>query len=224
MENYTSNMAYYNTLEYIDITQPKSSVLLKTENSLMINCCGTIIATTKNKDEVLPLITHSQRKQFVVSHDSALTKALVEEKGYSLENHCYQTYYPLTEKLPVNPNLTFLPVTMKDKELITKYYHLTNSEYTISRIEDDVMIKLVVENNTVGFIGEHEEGAIGMLEVLPEFRGQGYGTELLKYKVNQYLDKKIIPYSHIIYGNEESIHLHKKLGFKLNTHDVDWLM
>lgn len=85
------------------------------------------------------------------------------------------------------------------------------------------MSKLIVDNTVVGFIGEHEEKAIGMLEVFPAYQEKGYGTLLMKYKMKQLVNKGKIPYSNIIYGNEKSIHLHKKLGFIFNTHYVYWL-
>jgi ribosomal protein S18 acetylase RimI-like enzyme len=41
----------------------------------------------------------------------------------------------------------------------------------------------------IGFIGQHLEGSIGLLEIFPTYRGNGYGTELESYLIAHMLKK-----------------------------------
>lgn len=66
-----------------------------------------------------------------------------------------------------------------------------------------------------GFIGEHEEGAIGMLNIFDEHRRKGLAQALLSAKVAQHLAKGYVPWSEIWPENEVSLKLHEKLGFTI---------
>lgn len=81
------------------------------------------------------------------------------------------------------------------------------------------------ENQFVGFIGSHLEGSIGLLEVLPRHRNQGFGTELEYYMIGRMLQKGLIPFGQIETWNEKSLRLQKKLGMELSpeAEPVFWL-
>ena len=76
-----------------------------------------------------------------------------------------------------------------------------------------------------GFVGQHEEGSMGLLEVLPEYRGRGIGKALLAAAVNWQLERGQVPYSQIVDGNEISYRLHRSMGFSITPQvSVYWLM
>lgn len=74
-----------------------------------------------------------------------------------------------------------------------------------------------------GFIGMHNEGSLGMLEVLPPFRRQGVAAALEADAVNRLLQKGFTPYAHIIEGNGASIQLQEKLGLCFAREKVYWV-
>lgn len=49
----------------------------------------------------------------------------------------------------------------------------------------------------VGFIGEHLEGSMGLLEILPGYRGKGYGTELESFMICHMLEKGQRPFARL---------------------------
>lgn len=222
---------YLESYEYIDISdalQDKDChVLYSKEDGIIVNLKQTAFVAVSDKtktDNYLSIIKQSNPTLLTI-HDEWFATYLLNNKIYQLENKCYQVYYDkkdvLSFKLSANERIETL--TLDDKALVLNNYSLTDEDYILNRISCGVMSKLIVDNTVVGFIGEHEEKAIGMLVVFPSYQNKGYGTLLMKYKMTQLLNKGKVPYSNIICGNEKSIQLHKKLGFKFNTHYVYWL-
>lgn len=74
-----------------------------------------------------------------------------------------------------------------------------------------------------GFIGLHGEGGIGMLEVFPEYRRRGLAAALVQGMVRRRLAEGAIPFGHIVKGNEPSLRLQKKLGFRFSEEFVYWI-
>ena len=71
----------------------------------------------------------------------------------------------------------------------------------------------------VGFIGEHPEGAIGLLEVFEGHQGKGWGRALEASKINQSLDRGQTPWLEVFAGNEASLALQRKLGLTVSSAD-----
>ena len=51
----------------------------------------------------------------------------------------------------------------------------------------------------------------------------GYGRALESYIINHMLDDGLIPYAQIEVDNEESISLHKNLGFTISEDRLYWM-
>lgn len=71
----------------------------------------------------------------------------------------------------------------------------------------------------VGFIGMHEEGCIGLLEVKPEFRRRGWASALEGTLVNRLLAEGLVPWAAVYPENRASLRLHRKLGFDVGPAD-----
>ena len=85
------------------------------------------------------------------------------------------------------------------------------------------MYGIFVEDELAGFIGEHDEGSMGMLEVFPAYRRQGLGLALESFQINRILEEGRMPYDQVILGNEKSLSLQKKLGMTITKDTVTWL-
>lgn len=66
----------------------------------------------------------------------------------------------------------------------------------------------------VGFIGEHDEASMGMLEVFPEARRRGFARALEAALIGELLEAGRVPYCHVAPGNEASRALQRKLGLR----------
>jgi len=69
------------------------------------------------------------------------------------------------------------------------------------------------DGNAVGAVCIHPDTSVGQLEVLPAFRGMGYGEELERFAVQRQLDRGFIPVAQVAPDNAVSLSLQRKLGF-----------
>ncbi len=135
---------------------------------------------------------------------------------------CWQAVYLRQEKLPVCGDI---------RQLDGRYFHAVLEGYSLfqdetyiaSRLEAGVMYGIFVEDELAGFIGEHDEGSMGMLEVFPAYRRQGLGLALESFQINRILEEGRMPYDQVILGNEKSLSLQKKLGMTITKDTVTWL-
>lgn len=81
-----------------------------------------------------------------------------------------------------------------------------------------------VDGRLCGFVGEHPEGALGMLEVFPDHRGRGWGRALTSAKVNQQLELGFTPWAQVEPGNAASLGLLRGLGFEVHPEDLMWFL
>lgn len=100
---------------------------------------------------------------------------------------------------------------------------LCDSEYISGRLESRAIYGAFIKDELCGFIGKHEEGSIGMLEVIPRFRRMGIASALVAKVVNETLAYYGYPYGQAKEGNEASIKLNKGLGFEISMSKVYWL-
>ena len=67
-----------------------------------------------------------------------------------------------------------------------------------------------------------DDGAIGFLNVLPEYRRMGYARDVMLDLINKVRYEKKIPFVHIEEENEKCMRLAVSLGFKKNK-IVNWI-
>lgn len=77
--------------------------------------------------------------------------------------------------------------------------------------------------NLAGFIGEHDESSMGMLEVYPAFRKHGYATQLEAAQIARFLGAGRHPFCQVAVGNEASEALQRKLGLAQVPGEQCWI-
>ena len=75
----------------------------------------------------------------------------------------------------------------------------------------------------MGFAGFHEEGSMGMLVVLPEYRRQGVGERLERHLIRSAMLSGGIPYCNVFISNSASLSLQAKLGLREGSVRSWWL-
>lgn len=81
-----------------------------------------------------------------------------------------------------------------------------------------------VDGRLCGFVGEHPEGALGMLEVFPEHRRRGWGAALASAKTNQQLEAGYVPWAQVEPDNAASLALLRGLGFSVYPEEDMWFL
>ncbi len=121
--------------------------------------------------------------------------------------------YEGTGPVPVQGTLRIEPLGSGDLPVVVAHYKNLPEDFIARHLADGWVYGGYNEaGELVGFIGEHDEGAIGMLEVFPEHRRHGYAYELEGFLVNRMLEQGRIPYTQVVEGNEASFALQRKLG------------
>lgn len=86
------------------------------------------------------------------------------------------------------------------------------------------MLGAYLDGELAGFVGFHDEGSIGMLEVLPQFQRRGVGLDLLHGAVRLALQQGAIPFGQVFTNNTASLALQKKAGLAVSDDVLFWLM
>lgn len=179
--------------------------------------------SVKNFEKGQELLKGISKCNLIVSHQKYMVDYILNrfELGQKLE--CVQVAYMDKTKLDIDEGLEIRKLEQNQVELILEHYD------KLSKNE----IKIILENGNlfggyrngilIGFIGNHLEGSIGILEVFPQYRRLGYGTTLESYIVNQMLEKDLVPFGQVEVSNKKSIALQKKLGFKISEESLYWI-
>ena len=107
--------------------------------------------------------------------------------------------------------------------VIADHYEHLNEEQVIAHIRRGHLFGGFLGDKLVGFIGEHPEGSIGILEVLPEFRRHGYAYDLESFMIDRHFNQGKIPFAQISTDNEKSLSLQRKLGMTQAEQSCFWL-
>ncbi len=162
-----------------------------------------------------------------VAHDAIFEEAFDKEytfahKLYSY-NHVYErkAYFVLKES---NVNLRYLDMT--HLTLVKEWYTISQafpSNYIENRIQAG-MLGAFIDEELVGFIGVHETGCLGMLEVSETHRKKGVATVLQCAMSNEILNKKknATVYSQVNAENIASLKLQEKTHFTKASNTCIW--
>ena len=164
-----------------------------------------------------------ERIECIVLHQRDMVPLM--EKYFHLETdmECLQAVYTRREKLPVRGlygpdgrgenGFSIHVLTEEFIPFVTEHYsEIGTEEYVMDRIRHGAVYGAFYDEKIVGFIANHEEGSIGMLYVLPEYRKRHVAMALETYCMNLAIERSEIPYGQIVLGNKPSISLQEKMG------------
>ena len=96
-------------------------------------------------------------------------------------------------------------------------------DYILGAIDRGVL-GLFDGENLAGFIGVHDEGSLGMLEVLPPYRRRGYGLVLQLAIIRAALAEGRYAYGQVAEHNAASLALQQKAGMTVCPEKIYWFM
>lgn len=148
------------------------------------------------------------------------------EKAYAFANRleCFQAVYTNGRRFAESSALDIRKLGTGHLDTVYEYYHnYVGYEYLKRRLESGAIYGGFLGETLCGFVGTHEEGSIGILEVPEEYRGRGFGSTLEKFMADLILDRGEVPFAQLSVDNRASIALHRKLGFEISTERLYWL-
>ena len=146
-----------------------------------------------------------------------------EKYGFTGNMECFQMAYLKTEIPVSNESLSFREATLEDFPFISAGYDLISDEELKEVISRRGIVVGQTDEGNVGFIGEHLEGSIGLLYVLPQHRRKGYAAELEKEMIRRHLSKGFIPFGQVEKTNEASMCLQESIGMTKSDNTVFWM-
>lgn len=166
-----------------------------------------------------------EESKLVLVEDRALAERLAARDARLEIMECVQCMY-LKKEPPraERPGVVLRPLTQEDLGFVLENYHHPGAfaEHIRGRIAEG-MLGAEIDGRPAGFIGVHEEGAMGLLEVLPEFRRRGVAEVLEAALIKRLLEQGFLPYAQVRIGNTASEALQKKLGLTFDSRTLYWI-
>ena len=185
--------------------------------------CGVVMMSAAAEEAAAEMLGLLDRAELLVAHQEFYLSAVKSRLGISSMTPCLQAVYPARRPLPERGGVEIRRLGEEYLSFLQEHYsHADGSDYLRGRLAAGVVFGAFENGCLAGFIGIHEEGAMGMLEVLPEYRRRGVAASLAAFLVNRLLEQGKVPYSHIIVGNSVSLSLHRKLGFTIASGTIYW--
>ncbi|RLE05822.1 MAG: hypothetical protein DRJ13_01295 [Bacteroidetes bacterium] len=98
----------------------------------------------------------------------------------------------------------------------SSYKGFTSLGYIEERLNKDISAGIMVDKQLVAWGLTHDDGSLGFLHVLKEYRGRGYGKSILLDLIRQRRKERKVVFGNIEPENINSIRLASKLGFTID--------
>lgn len=162
----------------------------------------------------------------LAAHEDFCVPLLKERFGATLflEGASYQAAYLRTQP-PVlqDCGLAIRQLDVSGLPQVAAHYQLEGEDYLRSLLERGQLFGGFLNGVMVGFAGRHTEGSIGLLEILPQYRRQGFATALEQYMIRLELSLCHIPFGQVLTDNAPSLALQRSLGMTISSGTLHWL-
>jgi len=167
----------------------------------------------------------SNKKPFN-AYQSFMVNYILEKFNLTKILECFQAVYLRKDPLPLPEakDLNIEKLSLNHLDLVFEHYNTyVDSDYLKNRIDAGEIYGGFLNETLYGFVGTHEEGSLGILEIFPEYRKRGFGTILESFMINLCLKNGQIPFGQIKTDNIKSLNLQKKLGMEISKGKTYWL-
>lgn len=219
-------------LFYMDMLEPirrgSARLLYAEEDGVLLHEreSGAHMLTVRDEaalEKVLPLLSGCE---VLVGHELWCKDALVRCSGLREEELLlYQAGWMEPEPpaaLPFNGELRLLTEDWAPWAYEHYSHPFGGVEYMVGAVRRG-MLGAFVAGEPAGFVSFHDEGTIGMLEVLPQYRRRGLGEVLLRAAVRLALERGQYAFGQVRVENAPSLALQRKVGMTVSKDILYWL-
>ncbi len=201
----------------------EDSLLLGNEFDYQIHC----LDPSQWPELLRQLLQVMARDHFLIlrAHQDWYLDDLKEATGFTDVEAFFNTIYPgdFPVAAPLPPGIAIRPLTMADFPVVRATYRtVDDDDYIAGRIAEG-MLGAWCDGELAGFIGTHQEGTVGLLEVLPRFRRRGIARALEAEMLKRLRAQGRRAYGNIAVANELSRTVHSRLGIRFAPDPVYWL-
>lgn len=174
--------------------------------------------------ETLAWLGNLQNCDLLTVTDRAFVPLLRKRCGLTTVLDCAQYVCESRLPLPLDHVLRMGEAAPEELEQILRIYRGVSREELLKiSARHTLFAGRDASGRLAGFAGSHLEGSMGLLMVLPEFRGRGYGAELERFLINHFLKNGLTPFCQVERGNKKSEALQEKLRLQKAPGRVYWL-
>jgi 8-oxo-dGTP diphosphatase len=179
-----------------------------------------ISSTSQEELKELTSKLTNEDKCFAVIEDWMTPLLYTKEEELRWKLTSVKLYYPDTTALPsldFEENVKIELLHINDAQFMYDHYdykEYASVPYIRSRIEKGVGLGLFKDKKLVGWIMTHDDGAMGFLHVLNEYRSRGYAMALSVSLIKMLRAMGEVPFVHIEPHNHQSMNLAIKAGFE----------
>ena len=181
--------------------------------------------SAKGLTDALELLKPLERRAIVL-HGEAYFDEFFKLTGATHHVPCYQATFPIRQSTEgLRRDVEIRPLGEEWTDFVTRHYSRSggHSEYCRERLASGKMFGAFVGDEIAGFIGQHDENSIGLLEVLPAFSGKGIGKTLEVFMINRIHDQGYVPFCHVIESEKKAYAFHmKREGVIMSADKLTW--
>jgi len=192
-------------------------VLIKEQKS------NAYMLSVDNFEKGQGLINSILKCNLIVAHQKFMVDYISNRFGLSEKLECVQAVYMDKTKIQIHGELEIRQLDQNQIEVILEHYNKISNNEIEELLKNGNLFGGYKNDVLIGFIGNHLEGSIGLLEIFPEYRRLGYGATLESYMINKTLKDGLVPFAQVEIENKKSIALQKKLGFKISEDRLYWI-
>lgn len=206
---------------------PVTAVLREGESVLIKGLSDEewIYIYSKDESELKKLLDRLEKNDiYFASVEDWMIPVINETKNFEWTLSTIRWYLPDNVEISDNKIKTF-PLSTEHIGFIisqSNYKQFLTPRYIEDRINKSISACLYDDNKLVAWGLTHDDGAIGSLNVLDDYRGKKYGTEIVLSLIHQCRELGRIPFAQIEETNEKAIKLVSKLGF-VKDRRVTWI-
>lgn len=184
-----------------------------------------IYISSKDENELRMLLNGLSAKDiYIASVEDWMVPIINEKKNFEWKLSVMRWYLPDEVEIPENTMKTF-PLSTEHIEFIinqSNYKQFLTPRYIKDRITKSFSACLYENEKPAAWGLTHDDGALGSLHVLKEYRRKNYGKEILLSLIHQCRELGRTPFAQIEETNAAAINLVKNLGF-VKDRRVTWI-
>ncbi len=209
-EKHFSHVEYFLGLDDTEIIYAEEDGLLL-KNSYIYTIYG---ANADSAERILRLIP-PETDLITASNEDEVRAAKKVFPRLKCARPCYQVRYDdlPPAAVPEGFEIRVLAPTKENIDFVYSTYTLAYSREGVERVMKEYDFLAAYHGEEIaGYIGRHEEGSLGLLEIMPKYRKRGLGTLLVTEMAERVKKSGQTAYAHIICDNQKSLNMHLKMG------------
>jgi 8-oxo-dGTP diphosphatase len=178
----------------------------------------------KNETDLKTLLEKSGSNTYFASVEDWMIPIITENRKAEWILSTMRYYLPDDVEVPEN-KLEVIPLTTDHIGLIisqSNYKQFLTPAYVEERITKSISAAIIKKDKLVAWGLTHDDGALGSLHVLDEYRKKGYGKEILISLIHQNRKLGKISVAQIEEKNAKAINLAEQLGF-VKDRRISWV-